>query len=68
MQWVDDFYVAGNIQRVPAIMGLGKSIDMAKNGIARASSLRVISISLAQTLPFFYFVRNACRLETENVE
>ena len=53
---------------LPAIMGLGKSIDMAKIGIARASALRVISVSLAHTLPSFYFVRNACRLETSNVE
>jgi hypothetical protein len=49
-------------------MGLGKSIDMAKFGISRASALRVISIGLAHTLPSFYFDCNICKLETENVE
>jgi hypothetical protein len=49
-------------------MRLGKSIDMAKNGITRASSLRVISISLAHILLSFYFDGNVRKLETANVE
>ncbi len=49
-------------------MGLGKSIDIAKIGIARASALRVISIGLAHTLPSFYFDGDMCKSETENVE
>jgi hypothetical protein len=38
-----------------------------KFGIATASALRVISISLAHTLPSFYFDGNMCKLETENI-
>ena len=68
VQWIDDFHVAGNIQRCWQLRGLANRSIWRKNGIARASSLRVISISLARTLPFLYFGRNACRLETENVE
>ena len=68
VQWIDDFHVACNIQRCRQLRGLANRSIWRKNGIARASALRVISISLTQTLPFFYFVRNACRLETENVE
>ncbi len=49
-------------------MGLGKSIDIAKIGIARASALRVISIGLAHTLLSFYFDGDMCKLETEKVE
>jgi hypothetical protein len=52
---------------VLAIMGLGKSIDIAKTGIARASALRVISICRAHTLPSFYFDNDLCKYETENV-
>ncbi len=51
-----------------AVMGLGKSIDIAKIGIASASALRVISISLAHTMPSFYFDGNMYKLKTENVE
>ena len=68
VQWIHDFYVAGNIQRCRQLRGLANRSILRKNGIARASALRLISISLAQTLPFLYFGRNACRLETENVE
>ena len=68
VQWSDDFYVAGNIQRYRQLWGLANRSIWRKIGITRASAVRVISISLAQTLPVFYFVRNACRLETENVE
>ena len=49
-------------------MGLGKSIDMAKIEIARASALLVIWISLAHTLPYFYFDGDLCKLEMKNVE
>ncbi len=49
-------------------MGLGKSIDIAKIGIARASALRVISIGLAHTLPSLYFEGDMCKLEMENAE
>ncbi len=49
-------------------MGLGKSIDIAKIGIARASALGVISICLAHTLPSSYFDGDMCKLETENIE
>ena len=54
--------------KVLAIMGLGKSIDIAKIGIDRASALRVISIGLAHTLPSFCFDGDMCKLEKENVE
>ena len=64
VQRIDDFYVAGNIQRCWQLRGLANQSIWRKIGIARASVLRVISISLAQTLSSFYFVRNACRLET----
>ena len=68
VQWIDDFYVAGNIQRCRQLRGFANRSIWRKNGIASASALRVISISLAHTLPSFYFVRNACRLETANLE
>ena len=51
-----------------ATVGLGKAIDIAKLGIVRASTLRVISIGLAHTLPSFYFDDDMCKLEMENVE
>jgi hypothetical protein len=41
---------------------------MAKIGIARVSALRLISISLAHTMPSFYFDGDMCKLETDNVE
>ena len=68
VQRIDDFYVAGNIRRCRQLWGLANRSIWRKHGIARASALQVISISLAHTLPSFYFVRNECRLETENVE
>ncbi len=43
--------------KVLAIMGLGKSIDMTKIGIAGASALSVISISLAPYTAFHLFWR-----------
>ena len=49
-------------------MGLGKSIDMVKIGIARTSALQVILIGLAHTWPSFYFDGDMCKLETDNVE
>jgi len=54
--------------KVLASMGLGKSIGFAKFGIATASALRVISMSLAHTLPSFYFDGDMCKLETKNIE
>ena len=68
VQWIDDFYVAGNIQRCRQLRGLANRSIWRKIGIARVSALRVFSVGLAHTLPSFYFVRNACRLETANVE
>jgi hypothetical protein len=41
---------------------------MAKIGIARVSALRVISISLAHTMPSFYFDGDMRKLEKEDVE
>ena len=61
-----DFYVAGNIRRCRQLWVLANRSIWRKIGIDRAIALRVISISLAHTLPSFYFVCKACRLETTN--
>ena len=64
VQRIDCFYVAGSIMRCWQLWALDNRSICQK----LVSALRVISISLAHTMPSFYFDGDMCKLETDNVE